>query len=184
MDTQIILSIVMAIATVTYTVITLMMWSESRKTRLQKIEPYIIAFLKPTEDHNTLTVIFKNIGEGCAKNVSVKVLQDYNQFDDKKLPLSDVSFIKNGATIMPPDYKYLYYIGSIRDIFSKHYNDFVEFEISYYDIRNKSYKEKFKLFFNEIGNNYSNPPETYMGQIPYYLNEIKQELKAIRTNNK
>lgn len=80
MEVELILSTVLAFATVCYTIINLMMWLESRATRKQKITPQVIAYLKTTEDHLTLCVHIKNIGEGCARNVQVRVLKDYNQF--------------------------------------------------------------------------------------------------------
>ncbi len=50
MKVELILSMVLAIATVCYTIINLMMWIESRATRKQKITPQVIAYLKTTED--------------------------------------------------------------------------------------------------------------------------------------
>ena len=74
---QIILSSVLVFSTIASAVITGLMLHESRKMRLQKIEPHIIAYLKIVETHDVLGLTLKNIGEGCAKNVVVKVLKDY-----------------------------------------------------------------------------------------------------------
>jgi len=52
-DPQIILSTVVAIATVFYTGVNVMMWYESRKTRKQETTPNIIAF-----NISTITLIF------------------------------------------------------------------------------------------------------------------------------
>lgn len=99
MDVELILSMVLAIATVFYTIINLMMWFESKATRKQKITPQVIAFLKTTEDHSMLCIHVKNIGEGCARNVQVKIQKDYGQFGKEQYPLSNLMFFKNGANI-------------------------------------------------------------------------------------
>jgi len=44
MKVELILSIVLAVSTVCYTIINLMMWFESRATRRQKTTPFVIAF--------------------------------------------------------------------------------------------------------------------------------------------
>ena len=180
MDVELVLSTVLAIATVCYTIINLMMWVESRATRKQKIMPNVIAYLKTTEDHLTLCVHIKNIGEGCAKNVKVRILKDYNQFRNEKFSLSNLMFFKNGANIFPPQYELRFYIDSLEKIDYNSNSSYIELEISYNDIDNKYYKERFRLPFNQIvGTNYSEPPETYMGQIPYYLKEISKLIKNL-----
>lgn len=60
------LSIVIAISTVFYTGINLFMLLESKAVRLQKITPHVVMYLKTSEDHNTLALHVKNIGEGIA----------------------------------------------------------------------------------------------------------------------
>lgn len=178
MKVELILSMVLAISTVCYTIINLMMWFESRATRKQKITPQVIAFLKTTEDHLTLCLHVKNIGEGCAKNVKVNFIKDYNQFNKAQYPLSDLMFFKNGASIFPPQYELRFYIDSVKDIDYESKDNYIELEILYQDITNKYYKEVYQLPFNQIvGTNYSNPPETYIGQIPYYLKEISKLIK-------
>jgi hypothetical protein len=61
------------------------MWFESKATRRQKVTPFIIAYLKITDDHNMLCVHIKNIGEGCAKDVEAKLIKDFNQFGEKNI---------------------------------------------------------------------------------------------------
>lgn len=172
------LSWVVALSTVAYTVINLMMWFESRATRRQKITPLIIAYLKSSEDHNTLCLFFKNIGEGCAYDIRVTVLKDYNQFHEKNYPLSSMQLMENGAAIFPPQYELKYFVNSYSKIdFSDKDNNYVKFEVTYYDVKKRQYRNIYTLPFNQVGCNYQNPPETYMGQISYYLKEIKKVLE-------
>lgn len=59
-------------------------------------------------------------------------------------------------------------------------DDKIVIEITYQSQDNRSFRNIFELPFNQIfGQNYSSPPETYMGQIPYYLKEINTELKKM-----
>jgi hypothetical protein len=57
-------------------------------------------------------------------------------------------------------------------------NNTIEIEISYESSDKRKFKDIFKLPFNQAtGQNYSNPPENFIGQIPYYLKEINKTLK-------
>jgi hypothetical protein len=181
MDVELILSIVLAGATVFYTIINLMMWFESRATRRQKITPMIIAFLKVTEDHKTLAVHLKNVGEGFAKDVTIKALKDYNQFKKDNLPLSDCFAFKNGVNIFPSGYELIYYLDSVADIDYARDDSYIELQIDYKDMRGKRYGNNiFKLPFNQVARNYSDPPENLMGQIPYYLKKINESIKSVK----
>jgi hypothetical protein len=181
MDVELILSIVLAGATVFYTIINLMMWFESRATRRQKNTPMIIAFLKVTEDHNTLSVHLKNVGEGYAKDVTIKVLKDYNQFKKDNLPLSSCFAFKNGVNIFPSGYELKYYLDSMGDIDYALDDSCIELQIDYKDLRGRKYSNNmFRLPFNQVAGNYSVPPENYMGQIPYYLEKIDETIKFVK----
>lgn len=80
MEVEIVLSVVLAVSTVLYTLINFFMLIESKNVRKQKISPLLVAYLSSTEDHSIHVLKFKNIGEGLAKNVRVVVLKDYKQF--------------------------------------------------------------------------------------------------------
>lgn len=183
MKVEMILSFVLAVATVFYTFISLLLWYESRKTRKQKIEPHIVAFLKSTEDHNTLALHIKNIGEGFAKNVKIKMLQDYNQFGKELQLLSNLGIMKHGFNSFPPDYELKYYVHVYEEIYNSDKNEFISLTITYDGSDKRKYNEEFVLPFNQLfGQNYSNPPETFMGQIPYYLDKINSTLKNLQKN--
>ncbi len=181
MDVELLLSIVLAVSTVFYTIINLLMFFESRATRQQKVSPFVIAYLKTTENHNMLCVHIKNIGEGCAKNLKAKLLKDCNQFGDDKFPLSDCMIFKNGVNVFPPEYELKYYINSPDEIDYKSNDCYIELELEYSDMYGKRCKPcVFKLPFNQIGTNYSNPPESYLGQISYYLKELNKKIDKLK----
>ncbi len=178
MKVEIVLSIVLAVSTVFYTIINYMLWLESRATRKQKITPLIIAYLDPTENHKVLALHIKNIGEGLAKNVKIEAMKEYNRLGKDDLLLSEIGIIKNGFNNFPPQYELSYYIHSMTELNSEDENSSIEIEICYESSDQKKYKNIYKLPFNQIiDQNYSKPPETFMGQIPYYLEEINRTLK-------
>lgn len=178
MKVEIVLSIVLAVSAVLYTAISLMLWFESRATRKQKTTPLIIAYLKSTENHQVLGMHIKNIGEGLAKNVKINILKDYNRFGKGDLMLSNIGIVKNGFNSFPPQYELNFYINLMTDLETEDDNNNIEIEISYESSGKDKFKDIYKLPFNQVtGQNYSNPPETFIGQIPYYLKEINNTLK-------
>jgi PHP family Zn ribbon phosphoesterase len=181
MSVEIVLSLVIAICTVFYTVINLMLWFESRESRKQKITPHVIAFLKSAENHMTLELHIKNIGEGIAENVKIKTLKDYNQFGKEGLLISELGIMKNGFNSFPPQYELKYYLHSLTEIYDKEKDESIKLELSYRSSDKRKFTQIFELPFKQLlGQNYSNPPETFMGQIPYYLDEINSTLKSIK----
>lgn len=175
MSVEIILSLVIAISTVFYTGINLLMLLESRSVRLQKITPHVVMFLKSTENSKVLALHIKNIGEGVAYNVKIKTISDYYQFGQKDFPISSFGIFQNGFSSMPPKYELKYYIGEIIEIYKKDPKGEVSFEINYQRKDKKQLKEIFKLpLIQAMGQNYSTPPETFSGQIPYYLGSAEK----------
>jgi hypothetical protein len=183
MDTntiQLVLSIVLAIATVAYTIINLMMWFESRATRRQKVAPQIIPYLKSTDSHDILCLYIKNVGEGCAKDVRVKVIKDYHVFNRDDLQLSSLPIFSEGVSNFPSGYELHYCLNWWEDLKKEGIDSSVILEITFKDLDNREYgPNKFELKFKQIVSNYTNPPETYEGQIAYYLKEIDKDLKKL-----
>lgn len=175
--TELILSAVLAVATVCYTVINLLMLIESRRTRRQKILPQVIAYLKSTDDHQTLMLCIKNVGEGCAKNVKVTMLHDYNAFEKEQYQLSSFKIFTEGVNVFPSGYELHYYINWWEELVKRD-GEYIELTIDCCDINGKTCPQQyFSLPFRQVASNYSTPPETYVGQIAYYLKEISKSLK-------
>lgn len=180
MNVEFILSVVIASATVCYTIINLMMWFESRATRKQKITPFIVAYLQSTENHMNEVLHIKNIGEGYAKDVRFKILKDYKRLGVDSLLLSECGAIKKGVSSFPPQYEVTYYIENWCDLGDRNICDYIELEISYKRMDGRRMKNIYMLPLNEIiDQNYSSPPDTYLGQIPHYLKELNCTLKTV-----
>jgi hypothetical protein len=183
---EFILSAVIAISTVFYTCINWKMFRESKRQREDKITPLIVAYLKSTEDHMMLRLYIKNIGDGLAKNVIINILQDYNQFGLTNKKLSDIGAIRNGLNIFPPKEEYAYFIDSWRNI-GKSENIkkmCIEMSIDYERIDGKKYNSQYNLPLIQVASkDYATPPETYVGKIAYYLEEIHKLFKNNQTSD-
>lgn len=176
------LALVVAICTAFYTIINLMIWVESKKTRKQKITPLIVAYLKTTEENNFICLHIKNIGEGCAKNIQIKILKDYNLFGKENAHLSNSGGIRNGVNIFPPNYELRYFIHYTQLVDFNDLDSCIKLKIDYVRLDDsKKYTQIYELPFIEIaGQSYSNPPESYMGQIPFYLKELNENVKMLK----
>ena len=183
MSAEIVLSSVVAIATVAYTVINLMLWYESRATRCQKLAPLIVPYLKSTASCEALSLYIKNVGEGCAKNVRIKVIKDYLRFGKQDCPLSNFPLFKDGVSIYPSGYE-LHYLLNWWESIKDNNDEYIELEISYSDINDKLVEKgkRYVVPFNQIKTDYLTPPESYEGQTAYYLKEIHKVLNRILNN--
>lgn len=180
MNAELILSIVLAVSTVLYTVINLLMLLESKATRRQKQTPILIAYIDWAESGHTHSICVKNIGEGCAIDVQFDVIKDYNQFGKQGLLLSKCLSFKNGMATFPPEQVIKYTIDWSSNINFSEKENYIELNIAYSDQRKKRYKNNiFKLPLNQIGGNTITPPESYLGQVAYYLKEIKELVNGV-----
>lgn len=176
---ELILSGVITFATVAYTIINLMQLVESKATRKQKLAPMIVAYLQSTASKNVLCLYIKNVGEGCARNVKVNVLQDYNCLGKIDWPLSRFPLFSDGVYIFPAGYHLHYYLDYWNAIRANGMEGSIELEISCEDINGKKQsKSTYYLKFNQIQSNYSTPPDTIQEQIPFYLKAIHEDLKV------
>ncbi|MBP1645991.1 MAG: hypothetical protein H6Q16_1566 [Bacteroidetes bacterium] len=171
-----VLAFVVAVCTVSYTVINWFMLKESKNARRQKQTPYIISYLHLSEaEPKSIYLVVENVGEGYAKNVKFNVIKD--SVVEGKMKLVNCEGIKYGISSFPSHYKLEYLVA---------YNlkqdglveDYIEIEIEYCNNSNKRYKNKYNLIYGSVfGQVYSSPPDNYLGQVAYYLKEIDKELK-------
>lgn len=99
MTTEIVLSTVITCATALYTIITISQLRESRKFRLQKETPNIIPYLKSGENHNSMYLIIKNVGEGIAKDVKINFTKDFRRYQKEDFLLSMIGIAENGMKV-------------------------------------------------------------------------------------
>lgn len=177
---QNILSFVLVLVTLAYTITSIFTWLESRAVRKQKTTPLVVAFLKSNAGHDTLYLHIKNIGEGCARNVRAIPIQDYHIFDKDK-QLSDFPLFSSGVNIFPPGFELTIPLNSWDDIV-KQTDPAVTIQMEYTGLSDaKRITETFHLPFKQIVTIYSTPPASAEERIPYYLHEIAKEIKKLST---
>ena len=176
---QISLSAVITGATIVYTIITLMMWFESRATRKQKLTPQVIPYLKTSEGGDFLCLKIKNVGEGCAMNVKVKVIADSAICGNENQLLSGLPLFNEGINVFPSGYELNFYVDTWKNLQKRNVeNESLELEIIARDVKNHLYgPNRYTLKFCQIMSHYSTPPDSYIGQVAYYLKEIHKEIK-------
>jgi hypothetical protein len=185
MEVELILAIVVAVCTAFYTFINALMLIESRKSRRLKSTPLIVAYLKSSENHSNLILYIENIGEGYAKDVKFNFKKDHKQFDMKMLSETYGS-LKNGVASFPSKYK----LEIIVDSYSRKQfelndsNSYLSFGIEYRHMNGKRYQNFYELRFNQVYGIYTDPPGTYLGQIPYELKQLNKTLKNISPDGK
>jgi hypothetical protein len=177
MKADILLSTVLAVSTVAYTIINLMIWCESKRTRKQKTTPVIVAYLSRA-DNQDIALNFKNVGEGLAKNVRIKPIKDYHPFGNWEYSLSSFGIVQNGFNNFPPQYELSYTINSMKRLNEEEAKISIEIEITYENSDKDKFIDVYVLPLNQMtGFIHSDPPETFMEQIPYYLKKISDTLK-------
>ena len=171
-----ILSGVLVVVTAVYTWINWKILQESIATRRQKNSPNIVPYLKSSDNHEALFLYIKNMGEGCAKDVKIKVFKDYNRFCGKELLLSQLNIFNEGVNIFPSGYELHYGLNWWKDIVNKGTDDYIELEVKFKDLNDHKYGPyRYNLKFSQIQSTYLTPPETHIGQIAYYLKQLSEK---------
>ena len=134
---ELIFSGVLALVTILYTVATILMYKESKKTRLQKTTPCIIPFLKSSADHQSVFLYVQNVGEGTAKNVKVTINKGYEK-SIKSLNLDGYKLFREGVAIYPPQYE-LHFLINTWDNIEK--TDYIELSIDYEGLNNRKFNQ-------------------------------------------
>ena len=177
---QIIFSAVLAFATLAYTIATVLMLIESVKTRKQKTSPCIVPYLKMSDDHQFVLLYVKNVGEGVARNVQIKLNNNYFCFDNKSIPLSQYHIFQEGVSVFPSQYELVYILGNRDSCLAANIDNYIELLVNYADIKGKKCeKECYKLLFQQIRQDFVNPPDSDIGRIAYYLKDISNSLNRI-----
>lgn len=179
-NASLVLSAVVAVATIAYTWINYLMYKESKNTRLQKLKPEVVPYLQSTASKKVLCLYVKNVGEGCAKNVKIRLINDYNCFGNDDFPLSKFPVFNEGVNVFPSGYELHYYIDEWENIRKNGMDGYLEMLISYFDVKgNQEDCTHYILKFNQIMSNYSSPPDNNEDLMIYYLKLISGSLKKL-----
>lgn len=165
---------VVAICTIVYSYLTNRLVKETKLSREFHLEAYMIAYLVNSETSpDIVSLIVRNIGNGIARNLSLKIIKDIEYPNCNKL--NEFGIFNKKLDFFPPNYENKYFLMSLSENYDEKSNDFIEFEITYDDAITKNKKQSFKLEFKDIqGIGKLTPPETYIGMISYRLEKIEK----------
>lgn len=174
---------IVCISTVVYAKLTQKLVQESQLMREHHNTPDIQIFFEIAEaDPSLIFIVFTNRGLGHAKNVKINILKDYGFYNDKKVELKTKGIIKNGLQNFYPGQKFKYFFTELVHEHEKKVKDNILFSVSYENLFSKKYNKEINLNLSEVdGAGVTNPPDNYLGRIPYELKGLKE---AIKKNNK
>ncbi len=151
------LTSIVAIATALYTVITLFLFLEARKTRQEQREPRISVTFQPREDFiNWLDMIIQNIGGGTAYNVKFSSSSNFELIKGKNF--LDLGFMKNGIRYLVQNQKIQFFFTNMAEDTEKKKTSRLEIEVAYQTNDSKTNrifnrnlrKDKFTVDFSEL----------------------------------
>ena len=140
---------VVALSTVIYAILTWRLAAETIRMRKAQTDPCVSIYL---EQHPTLfhffDLIIKNIGSGPAYDVTFIVLEDFDIPEGRKL--SQIDFIKEGISYMPPDYQirsyFLTFLGNCEKIIDKS----IKVKVSYKNAQKNNMSEIISLNMSQF----------------------------------
>ena len=173
-NTENIFSGALVLVTILYTIATILLYIESRKTRLQKTSPCVIPYLKSSADHQSVFLYVQNVGEGTAKNVKVTINKGYEGVPTS-LKIDGYKLFKEGVAIYPPQYELHFFINMWEHI---NKSDYIELSIEYEALDNRKFnQDHVRLTIWDSYHSWSGVPEETLDQIPYYLKKINNTLE-------
>lgn len=176
-NTENIFSGALVLVTILYTIATILLYIESRKTRLQKTSPCVIPYLKSSADHQSVFLYVQNVGEGTAKNVKVTINKGYEGVP-KSLNLDGYKLFKEGVAIFPPQYELHFFINWWEKIDK---SDYIELSIEYEALDNRKFNQNHvRLTIWDSYHSWNGVPEETLDQIPYYLKAINNTLELYK----
>jgi len=179
-----ILSGVIAIATVIYAIFTFYLAKatqvlalETKMMREFQTDPKLSVFLTSSiVDVILKNLVIQNIGSGPAYNVKFELSNDFTLYDGRKL--SEIRIIKGGIPYIPPKEKYEFVITDAP--YTKYADEHLTINATYQNSENKSISEKFIIDFS-LWKNLKVINIDGINQVVNKLQEISNNLKNLGT---
>lgn len=179
MELSILFSGIVAISTVVYAMLTWKLTSETRIMRNVQTDPKISIYLCSTQvTKHCLDLIIKNTGMGPAYDVKFIVLEEFDIKKEKKI--SEIDFIKEGVTYMPPGYSletlFLNFLETYDEIIDKK----LKIQVEYKNIYNNKMSEIITINMSQFKGRLhlgENPIITISKNIEQIKNEISKIAK-------
>jgi hypothetical protein len=178
---QLIFSGIVTLSTVVYSILTWQLVSETRRMREFQITPDICVFFEMSEtDASFVHIIFKNLGQGYAKNVKFMILKNFENYDNKTWDIQFIGIVKEGIESLYSNQYFKFFFTDLSQNNQEKRKDYLELRISCEDINNKKYSKDIRLSLTQFSKaGVINPPDNYIGRISYEMTEIKRILQEI-----
>lgn len=145
----VIFTVVVALATVAYVLLTRSLVSETKKLREVQTEPKISVIIQPDERYiNWINLVIQNIGLGPAYNLQFQVYPDFEE-KERKFKVSEIGFIKNGLRYMAPNQKLQTFLTNTGENFEQKCEKSFTMKIAYQNAVEKTYNDEYLIDFSQ-----------------------------------
>lgn len=172
---------IVMLATIVYAVLTASLVRETRHMRELQTEPIIEVIAYPREEYvNIITLRVKNIGLGSAYNVVFKLSGQSNSEAETKLinDFSKSQFLTKGLKYLGPRQELQSGFTQMTDDLEAKINSLLIIEVDYENSTGKSYKQSFKINFEEF-RGYGTLGKPHLYSIAQSLEKIENNISHI-----
>ncbi len=184
--TTLILSTVVAISTIVYTILTWRLVFESKRMRDIQMTPDINFYFEFNEtDASLLYLVIENNGLGSAQNVHIDVVKNFDFYESELQNIENFGAVKNGLQHFYSRQKYKYYFTDLSQNSVNKIDKEIIIKVSYQNVNKKQYSKEFTLPIKEtMGLGKLTPPDTHIGRIAYYLEKLNKNIESLKEKPK
>lgn len=170
---QILLATIVAIATVVYAILTIILVKETIKLRQVQTEPEIVVYLQISEAlPNIFDIVVRNIGGGTAYNLQWEFNRDAILAKERGSRLNEQNFFTKGCDYFAPGQVYYSAFGRGPELLKKPFPPPLLLQVSYKNRRRIKYHREYNLDPMQF---YGRSTISGLG-----LREMAQSLKGIK----
>lgn len=161
---------------------TILFIRESYLIRKFQNTPEISMFLKFAEASPALLyLIIENIGTGVARNVSFKILKNYEHYTYNDDDLEQKGIIKNGLENFYPKQTFKYFINHTVSNWEEKKNEQITIQVSYDGFFFTRKHKKYSMIIEQYaGGSHSKPGDTYSAHMTLSIEQIQKDITKLR----
>jgi hypothetical protein len=171
-------TLVLAVVTFIYVILTWNISSETKKMREAQTEPHVSATIQSDERSiNWINLVIKNTGLGPAYKVKFEVNPD---FEDRLLmsKLSEIGFIKDGLPYFAPNQEFRFILTDMAENYQEKLKTVFKIKIVYETSIHKPYDDTYLIDFSQRRG------LTQIGELPIYtiaknIEQIQKDINRI-----
>jgi hypothetical protein len=171
-------SAIVPVCTVVYSILTWKLVIETRKMREFQISPDINIYFEPSQtDVSLIHLVFKNCGQGYARNVKFEVLKNFENYDSNSFDIKNTGLIQDGIDNFYSNQSFKFFFTDLTKNTQSKKADHLLIRTTFEDINGKKNSKDTKLSLNQFSMiGLIEPPDNYIGRISYELHEIRKIL--------